>query len=504
MSMFRMSLPLARRRLALKAATALLALTGLMGVAGPRTAEAAAPHYTHVLLISIDGMHAIDLTRFIAAHPDSALAALAQHGVDYSNAAAAVPNDSFPGLLAIVTGGTPAATGVYYDDSYDRSLSAPGSNCSAKGTEIVFDETIDIDPDKVDAGGGIDPKKLPLDPAKGCSPVYPHQFLRVNTIFEVVKAAKRRTAWADKHPAYDLVNGPSGNGVDDLYTPEIAAGGADGERTKAEANDDLKVAALLNEIAGKDHTGTKTVGVPALYGMNFQAVSVTQKQSGNGYRDGQGNPGDGLAEALSHTDQSIGKLVAALKVHHLDGSTLIIISAKHGQTPIDPTKRLIVDNKTIPGVLDSVSKDLGAQVTQDAVSLIWLSDQSQADKAVAALAAHQGPAAIDTILGPEQVALLFADPRHDNRAPDIIVIPNQGVIYTKPDASKIAEHGGFSRDETNVALLVSAPSLAPAQSRTPVTTAEIAPTILIALGIDPRALKAVREQHTAGLPGLGY
>jgi hypothetical protein len=504
MSVHRKFRPLVRRRLVSPSAAALLALAGLLGVGARQPAEAAAPRFAHVLLISVDGMHAIDLARFTADHPNSALAALERHGVDYSNAAAAVPNDSFPGLLAIVTGGTPAATGVYYDDSYDRTLSAPGSNCSAKGTEIVFDETIDIDPDKVDAGGGIDPKKLPLDPAKGCTPVYPHQFLRVNTIFEVVKAAGRRTAWADKHPAYDLVNGPSGKGVDDLYTPEIAADGADGERSKAEANDDLKVAALLNEIAGKDHAGKKTVGVPALFGMNFQAVSVTQKQSGNGYRDGQGNPGDGLAEALAHTDQSIAKLVAALKAHHLDGSTLVIISAKHGQIPIDPTKRLIVDKAIIPGLIDGVTKDLGAQVTQDAVALIWLSDQSQADKAVAALAAHQGPAAIDQILGPEQVALLFADPRRDSRAPDIIVIPTRGVIYTKPSASKIAEHGGFSRDETNVALLVSAPSLTPAQSRTPVTTAEIAPTIIRALGLDPQALKAVRQEHTASLPGLGY
>ena len=496
-------LSLARRRLAMASGAAMLAFAGLAGMAAQQPA-AAAQRYAHVLLISIDGMHAIDLARFTAAHPDSALAALEQHGVDYTNAAAAIPNDSFPGLLAIVTGGTPASTGVYYDDSYDRTLSAPGSNCSAKGTEVVFDESIDVDPDKVDAGGGIDPKKLPLDPAKGCKPVYPHQFLRVNTIFEVVKAAGRRTAWADKHPAYDLVNGPSGKGVDDLYTPEIAADGADGERAKAEANDDLKVAALLNEIAGQDHGGQKTVGVPALFGMNFQAVSVTQKEAGNGYRDGQGNPSDGLAEALAHTDQSIGKLVAALKAHHLDGSTLVIISAKHGQTPIDPTRRMIVDGKTIPGLLDGVSKDLGAQVTQDAVSLIWLSDQSQADKAVAALAAHQGPAAIDKILGPEQVALLFADPRRDSRAPDIIVIPSAGVIYTKPSASKIAEHGGFSRDETAVALLVSAPSLKPAQLRTPVTTAEIAPTVLLALGLNPQALLAVRQEHTTGLPGLGY
>jgi hypothetical protein len=181
-----------------------------------------------------------------------------------------------------VTGGTPAATGVYYDDSYDRTLSAPGSNCAVKGSEIVFDETIDIDPDKVDGGGGIDPKKLPLDPAHGCKPVYPHQFLRVNTIFEVVKAAGKRTAWADKHPAYDLVNGPSGKGVDDLYTPEIAAGGADGERTKAEANDDLKVAALLNEIAGKDHGGDKTVGVPACSGCISRRRAPPRSRPGAG------------------------------------------------------------------------------------------------------------------------------------------------------------------------------------------------------------------------------
>jgi hypothetical protein len=63
-------------------------------------------------------------------------------------------------------------------------------------------------------------RALPLaKTAQGCVPVYPHSFLRVNTIFEVIKAAHKRTAWSDKHPAYDIVNGPSGQGVDDLlYT----------------------------------------------------------------------------------------------------------------------------------------------------------------------------------------------------------------------------------------------------------------------------------------------
>jgi hypothetical protein len=495
-----MSRPTARRAGRASLALGAAAISAALALAAPAQA---AQRFAHVLLISIDGLHEVDLARFVAAHPDSALAGLARHGITYANAAAAVPNDSFPGLLALVTGGSPASTGVYYDDSYDRNLAAPCSNCSTKGTEVAFDESIDIDADKPDGGGGIDPKKLPLDPAIGCKPVYPHAFLRVNTIFEVVKAAGRRTAWSDKHPAYDLVNGPSGKGVDDLYTPEIAANGTDTDPAAVLTYDDGKVAALINEIDGKDHGGQKTVGVPALLGMNFQAVSVTQKAKGNGYVDGQGTPGEGLANALAHTDQSIGRLVAELKARKLAASTLIVVSAKHGQTPIDPIRRRIVDKKTIPGLIDGVQKDLAAQVTQDSVSLIWLADQSQAGKAIAALAANQGPAGIARILGPDQVRLMFADPRHDSRAPDIIVEPEVGVIYTKPDASKIAEHGGFSPDETNVPILVSGPGLKPALIRTPVTTTQVAPTILLALGLSPQSLQAVRQEHTAVLPGLG-
>lgn len=69
----------------------------------------------------------------------------------------------------------------------------------------------------------IDPTKLPRirDKYGNCVALYPHGALRTNTIFEVAKSKGWRTAWADKHPAYDLVNGPSGKGVDDLYTPEI-------------------------------------------------------------------------------------------------------------------------------------------------------------------------------------------------------------------------------------------------------------------------------------------
>lgn len=40
-------------------------------------------------------------------------------------------------------------------------------------------------------------------------------------MFEVIREAGMRTAWCDKHPAYDILNGPSGAGIQDLFTPEI-------------------------------------------------------------------------------------------------------------------------------------------------------------------------------------------------------------------------------------------------------------------------------------------
>jgi hypothetical protein len=217
----------------------------------------------HVLLISVDGLHAVDLANYVKTHPDSTLAKLSDRGVTYTKAFASRPSDSFPGLLAIVIGGTPRSTGVYYDNSYDRKLSPPGSNCSTIGTEAVLDESIDINPDLLSGGGNpgfnassIDPAKLPLDPSNGCQPVYPHSYLRVNTIFEVIKKAGGYTAWADKHPEYDLVNGPSGQGVDDLYTPEINnADSPTSKVTDTEAYDDIKVTAILNQIDGKTATG---------------------------------------------------------------------------------------------------------------------------------------------------------------------------------------------------------------------------------------------------------
>src|SRR5215471_3870204 len=235
----------------------------------PTLAARAKDRVEHVLLISVDGLHALDVTRYVHDHPSSALAELSRHGITYTNARTPANSDSFPGLMALVTGGSPVTTGLFYDVSYDRTIFDPtNTTCSGgAGNIMVFDESIDLYNASNVSLNVIDPTKLPRILVNGaCVPLWPHQAIRTNTIFEVVKAAGRHTAWADKHPAYDWVNGPSGTGVDDLYTPEITnVNGLDNTVSVVctVQNDYLKVAAILNEIHGLNHDGTPGPGVPA-------------------------------------------------------------------------------------------------------------------------------------------------------------------------------------------------------------------------------------------------
>jgi hypothetical protein len=486
--------------LALLLCTAIVAVTMYAFAGTPAFGAHNEQKVRHVLLISVDGLHAVDLERYVNQNPNSALAQLAHMGVLYPNASTSRPSDSFPGLLSMVTGGTPRSTGVFYDDSYDRTLSAPGSNCATVGTEVVYDESIDKDPTKIDGGGGINPDALPLDPKNGCKPVYPHSFLQVNTIFEVIKAAGLRTAWSDKHLAYDIVNGPSGHGVDDLYTPEIAS--TDGTTAGTEAYDSLKVQAILNEIDGKDHTGQHKVGVPAIFGMNFQAVSITQKLAGAGYVDALATPSSALAGALDFVNQSLDKMLSELRKQDLLNSTVIILTAKHGQSPIDPNQRQIISSKLIPNLVNGIQSGLLAQATQDDVALLWLTDQSKTATVVAQLSAQAQTLGIQQILAGDSLKLLFKDPLKDARSPDIVVLPRDGVIYTKTTATKIAEHGGFADEDTHVDLLIANPGLGHSTVFTSVQTTQIAPTILSLLGLDPDALRSVRIEQTQILPGL--
>jgi arylsulfatase A-like enzyme len=281
----------------------------------------------------------------------------------------------------------------------------------------------------------------------------------------------------------------------------------------------LKVNAILNEIDGKNHLGNNTTAVPTIFGMNFQAVSVGQKlvESSNGmtggYLDAAGTPTAPLLSELKFVDASIGEFVTELKAQGLYDSTLVVITAKHGQSPIDPNRYVSqLINGTSPVTLlsnagyipdsESTNNPTGIGPTEDDVSLIWLKNSSDTDASVKIIqdnASATGVALGQTFYGPS-VALDFNDPTADPRTPDIIVTPNVGVTYSGSKA-KLEEHGGFAHDDTNVMLLVSLPSFQPKTLNTAVGTAQVAPTILKALGLNPAALYAVRTQGTAVLPG---
>ncbi len=455
-----------------------------------------------VLLLSIDGMHALDLANYAKTYPDSTLAALQRTGINYTNASTTHPSDSLPSMMGIVTGGSPAVTGIYYDDAWSRRLAKAGSDCSKRGAKIDLKETIDIDPAAPDAGGGLDPKKLPRDPDKGCVEVYPHDLLRVNTIFEVLRAEGMWTAYSEKRPSYDILNGPSGKGVTDLFVPEISGYGAVTEIEKMKAFDDLRVTSILNEIRGLDHSGKTRAPVPALFGMNFQAINSAKKNSG-GYIDHAGGFDATLLDAISHTDASIGAMVQALKDRHLYDSTAVIVMAKHGETPLDPP-RTIVLTKTIQDIVKGVKSDLLAKTpTQKSNSLIWLTDQSYTPLVVEALEANREAIGAGQILWGEALKLLFPDPLTDPEVPDIIVVTNSGVNF-EPDVSSttLAEHGGFGENDTHVPLLVSIAGIEARTIQAPVQTTQIAPTVLELLHVNPRALKAVQLEGTPALPGL--
>lgn len=545
----------------------------------------------HVLLISVDGMHSLDFINCangVAGANNGQpycpnLAGLKATGVDYLDASTSKPSDSFPGLMAIVSGGSPRTVGAFYDVAYDRSLQPPAATTgngvagspgtctpgqTPTGTTTEYEEGIDIDQTKLNGGaplgdGGInaiDPNKLERDPANNCQPVYPWNFVRTNTIFGVVHAAGGYTAWADKHPAYASVSGPGdGSNINDYYSPEInsipvALPGVSVSSTLScdplpdqtavssskawtdsfqniQCYDTLKVNAILNEIKGATHDGSHRAPVPTLFGMNFQAVSVGEKLIEKslspvvkgGYVDSVGTPSPALLSEIQFVDASIGKMIAALKSTGAYNSTLIVITAKHGQSPVDTSRYAgitssgpvttspanILDAQGCLPYSESPSNPNGIGPTEDDISLIWLNSSCTTAQAVgyleSASPASNNVAGIGQIFSGPGVAQMFnapgLPPQGDPRTPDIVVTPNVGVTYSG-SSKKQAEHGGFAHDDTNVIMLLSNPQIRPHTVTSPVETLQVAPTILQALRLDPNALQAVVMEGAETLPGV--
>lgn len=545
-------------------------------------------HIRHVLLVSIDGMHAVDylncsqgVSGVNGGKPYCPnLATLGQTAVNFLDTSTSRPSDSFPGLTTIVSGATPRLHGAFYDVAYDRVLAPPtittgngllGGTCKTNqpnGTSTEYEEGIDknqkylngIDGISTKNGDGginsIDPKKLERDPYNNCAPVYPWNFVRANTIFGVIHQGGGYTAWSDKHPAYSSVSGPGdGTNLDDFYAPEINSdvvalpgittvqGASCNPIRDSQADltawtnsfeniqcyDQLKVNAILNEIDGFNHNHTQQTQVPTIFGMNFQSVSVGQKLieanvGSGGYSDATGTPSTLLLGEIQFVDAAIGNWMAELQKQGLTDSTLVIITAKHGQSPIDSQRYAGITTTgpittspslLIDSCLPASESNAGGQIgpTEDDGSLLWLLNSSSCTtSSQVQILETQSPstnnvAGIGEIFWGQSLNQLFnapgIPPNGDPRTPDIIVQSNIGVTYSGSTA-KQAEHGGFNHDDTNVMILVSNPSFAPATITTPVQTAQIAPTILQALGMNPSSLQGVQQQGTEVLPGIPF
>jgi hypothetical protein len=532
-----------------------------------------------VLLISVDGLHQSDLEWYVANRPMSELAKLTHSGSEFSNAHTSDPSDSDPGGTALMTGGDPRATGVYYDVEYSHNVYEAGTTrCSGPlGGDVVYDSPDDLNASRLDAGehiAGIDqnpalimnltadaqsllnPGTFPVDP-KTCKPIPPHAYLKVNTIFEIAKAKGLRTAWSDKHPVYESFNGPSGQGIDDFFGPEIDSNavlpngkpypdGSDWAHDDAATKqyDGYKVQAIINEIDGFDHSRQTRSGTPAIFGMNFQTVSVAQKlnspgeligpdASGNytlgpimdgGYLAGTTIPGPLLQSALDSVDSQLNRMVDEIHKQGLSGSTAIIITAKHGQSPQDPNQVRRIDDGPIIDAINAAWKaqhpsnpKLIVAGTDDDLWQSYLSEKSQTaadfvedylwthdaqavevDGTTTAMVRHSGLA---QIYAGQEAAQFFGVPTSDPRHPDVFGRVQVGVIYT--GSAKLAEHGGDNPADRSVPILVYAQgTVDPGSSGQWVETTQVAPTILALLGLNPHALLAVQQEHTQVLPGL--
>lgn len=583
--------------LAAVSAAALSSLPLLSAAARP--SHQAGEPTKHVLLISIDGMHQSDLDWYVAHHPGSTLAQLTHHGVEYTQAQTSNPSDSDPGGTALMTGGNPKSTGIYYDVEYSHQVDEPGAACTpgqpATGGDVVYDSPDDalasvpdfIDPTNgtfpsFDENGSIfsngrdtDPAAImnlkndassfnastfPVDPTT-CQNIMPWDYLGDNTIFQVIHNAHLRTAWSDKHAVYMSFNGPGSHGqsIDDFFGPEIDSQAVEPNGVPYPQDDDwahieaatkqydgYKVQAILNEIDGRDHSGTSHVGTPAIFGMNFQAVSVAQKipstpttligpdSSGNyttsapqpgGYQWAHGHlvPGPVVSSALGYVDAQLGRMVAEIHQDGLANSTTMIVTAKHGQSPQDPRKLVTIQDGPIVDAINAAwqqthpdNATLIVAGTNDDLWQSYLSDNSQAacDFVKAYLWNHpaqgfdvdQNPVTVPhsglaKIWAGAESAHFFGVPVDNGSYPDVFGKVREGVVYAKP--TKLAEHGGMNPGDRHVLMVVSGPGLRQRVESAPVETTQVAPTVLALLGLDPDKLRAVRVEGTRILPGLG-
>lgn len=200
-------------------------------------------------------------------------------------------------------------------------------------------------------------------------------------------------------------------------------------------------------------------------------------------------------------DTKLGELVATMESAGMYDKTLIMLSAKHGQSPIDRSELKWVDPDSL---INATAVDVAGSALDD-TGLLWLANSSDTALAVKNLQALKSELHIlDIWSGASAIANGFGDASRDSRAPDIVIKTEPGVIFTRGSAQKTAEHGGFNHDDVAVALFASHPMIKGCKDNTAVSTRSIAPTALKALGLDPLYLEGVRAEATPLLPGLPF
>jgi predicted AlkP superfamily pyrophosphatase or phosphodiesterase len=377
----------------------------------------------HAVIIFIDGLRADLLDPELAPH----IAALGRAGTRFANAEVGFPTDSMPGILGPLTGASPRGTGVPYDEYYDRHYKLA----------IELTEVVTVPPG-----------------------LKPHDLLRVPTLFEVAKAKGLKTGFISKHVGYEILQEPSGQGLDRLELPEMAEWKGPYRDYDAK-NFDVLTAWVAK--AGIDIAGIYAIA--ANYAMKDNGVTAPETRA-----------------AIAGIDAQVGRLVDAVAAAGRYDDTVFVVLGDHGDTDMPNAVASKGEGSVVGFLAEQGIKSV--KITADDVMLAWLADSSQAQQAASLLDTPEAKTrfGINRVLGPDELKKMqdFAD----DQMPDFVLLVKPGVVYTKLPSKKKAEHGGAFESDLRVAFVIEGPDIkSGAVVDTKVNVFSTAPTLAKRLGL---------------------
>jgi arylsulfatase A-like enzyme len=245
--------------------------------------------------------------------------------------------------------------------------------------------------------------------------------------------------------------------------------------------------------------------VPAIFGMDYQSVSTGEQV--NGYVHPDYTPTAPLGKALDYVDSTLGVMEQTLKATGVADETLIIVTAKHGQGPIATWQEKIVADTLLQTQVDSIAPNLVAGSTLDDIGLLWLSNQDFTAAAADKIRLNSATNYAQYILWGNLITAGnagfpgFPSPLQDSRTPDIIVLPQPGVIYDPIGTTALEDHGGFHDYDVELPILLFLPGVPQTRIDAPVDTRQVAATVLLSIGLNPGLLAGATAEGTHVLPG---